>query len=113
MDIILLGDSLNKLEFSLENYEKCKCIKCPVQICSMCTVEKQKEIEPKIEAKGPDSGSVNGPGMYCVTGRSSCGDLNTKEICQCYRCQFWTEYDLLHGEPMRYFCSKGVSKPKK
>jgi hypothetical protein len=98
--IILLGDSLNKLEFSLENYEKCKCIKCPVQICSMCTVVKQKEIEPKIEVKGTDSGSVNVPGMYCVTGKSNCGDLNTKD-------------DLLHGEPMRYFCSQGISKPKK
>ncbi|UTB34071.1 MAG: DUF2769 domain-containing protein [Methanobacterium sp. ERen5] len=104
---------LNKLEFSLENYEKCKCIKCPVQICSICTLEKQQEIESKIEANETDSSPSKIPGMYCVTGRSSCGDLNTKEICQCYRCQLWTEYDLLHGKPMRYFCSQGVSKPKK
>lgn len=104
---------MNKLEFSLENYEKCKCVKCPVQMCSTCTVDIKKEIEPKIEEKETVSSSENVPGMYCVTGRSSCGDLNTKEICQCYRCPLWTEYDLLHGEPMRYFCSKGVAKQKK
>jgi hypothetical protein len=104
---------LKKLEFSIENYEKCKCIKCPVQVCSTCVLEKQKEIEPEIEEKTIISDPVTVPGMYCVKGKSTCGDLDTKQICQCFLCPLWTEYDLLHGEPMRYFCRDGVAKQKK
>ena len=98
---------MNKIKFTLENYERCKCPKCPVQAHDKCIMEKQVEIEHKIQEARIDQEIV---GMYCANGKTTSTVLDKKQICQCYRCPLWTEYDLLHGNPMKYFCRDVAAK---
>ncbi len=104
---------LSQIEFTLENWEKCKCVKCPVQAENQCFQEKNVktiEIMPKIKETNMVESPEMFPGMYCVNGKTSCRNLDTKQICQCHSCPLWTEYDLLHGKPMRYFCRDGAAE---
>ena len=104
---------LSEIEFTLENWEKCNCKTCPVQAQNMCFQEKNEktaDIIPKIKENDMITTPEMLPGMYCVNGKTTCRNLDTKQICQCYRCAIWTEYDLLHDEPMRYYCRDGSAK---
>jgi hypothetical protein len=56
----------------------------------------------------PDSEMV--PAMYCINGKATCKAIDTKQICQCFLCPLWDEYDLLHSKPMRYYCRDGAAK---
>ncbi|MGB8232728.1 MAG: DUF2769 domain-containing protein [Methanobacterium sp.] len=98
---------MNKIKFTMENYERCKCPTCPVQAQNKCIMKEKSEIPPKIKEE-IDKETL--PGMYCAKGEATCTVLDTKQICQCYSCPLWTEYDLLHGKPMKYFCRDVAAK---
>jgi hypothetical protein len=97
---------LNKIKFTLENYERCKCPTCPVQAPNKCIMKEKSEIQPKIKEEIDQAVR----GMYCANGEATFTGLDTKQICQCYSCPLWTEYDLLHGKLMKYFCRDGAAK---
>lgn len=102
-----------KVEFSLENVQKCICKTCPVQLNSACVKEKQIKVQkmmPKIIAGEMELNPEMVPELYCASGKVSCFDLDFNEMCQCNECPLWKEYDLPNGEPMGYYCRDGIAK---
>lgn len=100
-----------KIEFNLENMEKCLCTECPVQAESSCVKDQLKIMEESKHSIDIDSGFIlepeKIPKLYCATGKTSCGDLYFHEECQCKNCTIWKEYDLeVRGAPA-YFCKNG------
>jgi hypothetical protein len=99
-----------KVEFNLENIQKCICVECPAQMESTCFKEKQKKIEeimPKIESGEMELDTNLFPTLYCASGKASCPDIDFSQMCQCNKCPLWKEYDLPYGEPLGYFCRDG------
>ena len=104
---------VSKVEFTLENWEKCNCSTCPVQMESKCVKEKKMkamEMMPKIKETKMMPSPEMVPGMYCANGKATCTDIDTKKMCQCTICPLWEEYDLAKGEPKGYFCRDGIAK---
>ena len=104
---------LSKVDFNLENWEKCICNECPVQEKSACVKDKRtkvNELMPDVKENKtmPDPEFV--PDMYCASGKASCNDLNLSEMCQCNKCPLWKEYDLPFGEPMGFYCKDGAAE---
>jgi len=92
---------------------KCNCSSCPVHMMSECVEEKRMKamkMMPKIKETKmmPEPEMV--PGMYCVNGKATCTDIDTKQMCQCNICLLWKEFDLPHGEPTGYYCRDGTAK---
>lgn len=102
-----------KVEFNLENLEKCVCLDCPVQEKSVCVAEKKKIIKNKMEEfieKGEMPNPNDIPGVYCATEITECGDLDYEKICMCASCPVWQENNLANGMPMGYYCRDGSAK---
>jgi hypothetical protein len=76
------GGLLDKaVKFTFENWEKCKCVTCPVQAENPCFQEKNVktiEIMPKIKETNMVESPEMFPGMYCVNGKTTCRNLDTK-----------------------------------
>ena len=100
-----------KIDFNLENMEKCLCGKCPVQSKSSCVKDEMKIIEEIGHTLDIDSGyildSEKIPTVYCAHGKTKCEDLEYHEECQCPNCDIWKEYDLEVREAPAYFCKNG------
>ncbi|MDD3985324.1 MAG: DUF2769 domain-containing protein [Methanobacterium sp.] len=98
------------IEFSMENIKKCLCMKCPVQIKSQCVKDKQK-IMLLIKNQDLDSPMMMGPDrvhvLYCSTGKATCNDIDTNQICKCNQCTIWNQKSLKNNIPNRYFCKNG------
>ncbi|MBU4535727.1 MAG: DUF2769 domain-containing protein [Euryarchaeota archaeon] len=95
----------------MENLQKCLYTTCPIQEDSACVKEKgmkMQDMMPKMmESKMmPDPEMV--PGMYCATGKSSCGDIDTNKRCICNECALWEEYDLPNQKPKGFYCRDGA-----
>ncbi|PKL66151.1 MAG: DUF2769 domain-containing protein [Methanobacteriales archaeon HGW-Methanobacteriales-1] len=104
---------MSKVEFNMENWEKCICKSCPVQADSKCAREKKMkamEMMPKLKESKmmPEPEMV--PGMYCANGKATCTDIDVSKMCQCNMCPLWKENDLPNGEPMGYFCRDGAAR---
>ncbi|MDP1552757.1 MAG: DUF2769 domain-containing protein [Methanobacteriaceae archaeon] len=100
---------LSKVEFNMGNIEKCICKTCPVQAESACVKQKKMKTQEMMESKMmPDAEMV--PGVYCATGKASCGDLDVSKMCQCNECPLWEECDLISGQPMGYYCRDGQAE---
>lgn len=103
-------DTLEKIDFSMENIKKCLCPRCAVQIESQCVKDKQK-IVLLIKNQDLDSPMMLGPdkfpGLYCSTGTATCQDIDTKKVCKCTECPIWNEKSLNKYSPGRYFCKDG------
>ncbi len=104
---------VSKIEFNMENWEKCICSSCPTQADSQCVKEKKinaMEMMPKIKEskKMPQPEMI--PGMYCATGKGTCDDVDFTKMCQCNLCAIWKENKLDQGEPMGYFCRDGETR---
>ncbi len=94
------------IEFNNENIEKCRCPCCSVQGVSKCAYEKLDKLQNISGMPNPKEV----PGMYCVSGKTECGDFNPGGACQCPQCEVWKEYKLDEGEPAGYFCQNGKAK---
>jgi hypothetical protein len=103
---------MTKVEFNLENLNKCICGTCPVQVESECYQEKMmitRDMMPEIE-----EGEIPEPEkvleVYCATRKTTCSDFDFEKMCQCNECPIWAECDLMSGEPMGYFCRDGEAR---
>lgn len=100
---------MGKVEFNMENIEKCVCMNCPVQEKSACISEKKKIMEEIIE-KGEMPNPKDVPGVYCATEVTECVDLDFEKMCMCASCPVWQEKDLGDGMPMGYYCRDGAAQ---
>jgi len=100
-----------KINFDLENMEKCLCSECPVQSNNSCVNDQIKIIEEVGHSVDIDSGFILDqekiPKVYCAHGKTNCKDLDYHEECQCIKCEVWKEYDLEVREALGYFCKNG------
>jgi hypothetical protein len=100
-----------KIDFNLENLEKCLCSECPVQTKSSCINDQMKIIEEVGHSVDIDSGYILDPEkipkVFCSHGKTACQDLDFHEECQCKNCDVWKEYDLEVREAPAYFCKHG------
>jgi len=100
-----------KIDFNLENMEKCLCSECPVQSKNSCVKDHLKMIEEVGHSVDIDSGFILDqekiPEVYCAHGKTNCKDLDYHEECQCIKCKVWKEYDLEVREAPGYFCKNG------
>jgi hypothetical protein len=99
----------SKVPFTIDNFKKCMCPKCPVQTISKCSKDKLDNFANGLEnARKEDVlEPQNVPGVYCSTGKATCQDLNPKKQCICTACEVWKEYHLQKVDPVLYFCTKG------
>jgi hypothetical protein len=101
---------MHGIDFSMENINKCLCMRCAVQIESKCVKDKQK-LMLLIKNQDLDSPMMMGPdrvpGLYCSTGKAICKDIDTKKVCKCNECPIWIEKSLEKYSPGRYFCKEG------
>ena len=95
----------SKVPFTSENVMKCFCGKCPVQAKSECVKRKTGSIKAALLEKSLRPADI--PGLYCSTGKATCGDLDPKEKCECGNCPIWAEVKLAGGKPAGYFCRDG------
>lgn len=94
------------VDYNKKNLERCLCVKCPVQMESLCAYEGKLSIVTLLKNLKetdlmPDPNLI--AGLYCSIGKSKCGDLNTEQQCQCNRCPVFKEYSLQTG----YYCKLG------
>jgi len=103
-----------KIDFNLENLEKCLCSECPVQTKSSCINDQMKIIEEVGHSVDIDSGYILDPEkipkVFCAHGKTNCQDLDFHEECQCINCDVWKEYDLEVREAPAYFCKNGKAE---
>jgi hypothetical protein len=97
-----------RVEFTLENADKCQCPKCPVQASSNCAQEKIQKVVDRQQEKTtgeavPDPEEM--PGLYCAeaVGKSTCDDLDFEQACICSTCAVHQENGLMTG----YYCRVG------
>lgn len=100
---------MSKVDFSVENLQKCICKTCPVQADSECVKEKMLNISEMLES-GEMADAEMVPGLYCASGKTSCPDLDMSKMCQCNECPIWEECDLVSGEPLGYYCRDGEAR---
>lgn len=99
------GDA--KVPLTIDNVDNCICPQCPVQTTSECI--KSKTINVKTAMNKIPLASEDIPGMYCSTGKASCQDIDTNQMCICEGCLLWFEYNLNDGKPKGYYCRDGVA----
>ncbi len=100
---------MSKVDFSMENLQKCICKTCPVQAESACVKEKMRKIPEMLES-GEMADTEMVPGLYCASGKTACPDLDMSKMCQCNECPIWEECDLVSGEPLGYYCRDGEAR---
>lgn len=82
-----------KVDYTLENVERCQCGKCPVYLSSGCAKAKNAAIDWS-PGKLPPADQIEG--IYCAVavGKSRCNDLDGSKKCQCPTCPVWDSYGL-------------------
>ncbi|HWV38790.1 MAG TPA: DUF2769 domain-containing protein [Vulgatibacter sp.] len=81
-----------KVDYAMENVERCQCGKCPVYLSSACAKAKNATIADW--TKLPRADVIEG--IYCAAavGKSKCDDLNETLQCQCPTCPVWEDCGL-------------------
>ena len=94
-----------EIPFSQKEIKDCICTACPVQMRSACAKDKEKTSKSSPQPKPHET-----PRLYCSSGKASCPDLDTKQMCICGACPVWHRYKLSAAKPTLYFCRDGSSK---
>ena len=98
-----------RVPYTMENIERCKCPKCPVQARDECVRNKVLNLETEIQNAGKEGvpAPEKIPGVYCSTGNAICENLDPNQQCICKTCEVWANYVLEAAVPMMYFCNIG------
>ncbi len=96
-----------KVPLTVDNVKNCICAKCPVQTNSECIKGKAANVKVAM-SKSPLPGE-DIPGMYCSTGKASCEDIDTNQMCICNGCMLWFKYSLADNKPKGYYCRDGIA----
>lgn len=97
---------LTIVEYDKKNMERCLCIKCPVQIDSVCANERKLgmlDMLKNMEETDLMPEPTHIAGLYCSIGKSTCADIDTDQECQCVKCPVFKENNLKTG----YYCKLG------
>jgi len=97
-----------KVPFTKSNVSGCKCPGCPVQSGSSCVAAQLVSLNESL-AKNPLPPEQI-PGLYCSTGKASCGDILTERGCLCGDCPVFFEYELKTRRPLNHYCKDGAAK---
>ena len=97
---------LTTVDYDKKNLERCLCIKCPVQIESLCANERKLSVLALLKNLKetdlmPEPAQI--AAIYCSIGKSTCADIDTNKECQCIKCPVFKENDLETG----YYCKLG------
>lgn len=92
-----------KVEYTMENIERCESGKCPVYLSSACAKAKNATITDW--TKLPPADVIEG--IYCASAvsKSKCDDLDSTLSCRCFSCPVYKDCGLSGG----YFCIRGVA----
>lgn len=92
----------SKVLFASESVKECICMQCPVQAKSLCAREKSKAAKNLPAPKPQDV-----PKLYCSSGKATCKDIDTRQMCICGACPVWHKFKLSGAKPSMYFCRDG------
>lgn len=108
-NIIEGGRTPPVVPFVHESYRRCLCQGCMVQSGSACVEGKRAELGDVDEAHWGTLASRTDllPALYCSSGRTDCGDIDTLRMCRCSGCPNFIKYRLDDGRPKSYFCRDG------
>ncbi len=94
-----------RVDYTVENVDKCQCGSCPVYKSSPCAVAKNGTITwtPGVL---PPADIIEG--IYCASavGKSDCSDQDGNKACNCPTCAVWEDNSL----NSTYFCLKGSAE---
>ncbi len=93
---------MRKVEYSRDNIEKCWCGHCPVQSGSECAKRLYEQSKASDELPPPEQL----PGLYCSTGKATCGDIAPVNMCNCPACLVWGEHELTSN----HYCVQGSAE---
>lgn len=98
-----------KVDYTLENYNRCLCGGCPVNRHSECTHRQEEALGEVFEAmeKGaplPDPRAM--PGIYCSLGKSVCDDMSAEFACLCPGCSVHLKQTLRNTR----YCMQGSAE---
>lgn len=93
------------IPFSKANAQKCLCSTCPVQKDSGCARQLAANMEGLADDAVLPASQI--PGLYCLSGKASCTDLDTSQKCMCASCPIYKECALSAATPAMYFCARG------
>ncbi len=98
-----------KVPYNVTNIERCMCPQCPVQLDSVCTLDKIGNLKNEMKSLGKDEvpEPYKVPGVYCSSGTATCSDLDPNRDCICKTCSVWEENCLEHANTIMYFCNNG------
>jgi hypothetical protein len=91
--------------FVAVNFDKCLCIKCPVQLRSPCVKGKFVNLKDSLNKNPLEKEDI--PGVYCSSGTATCTDIKSTEECVCGKCVIFPEYKLYDHPPMGHYCVNG------
>lgn len=99
---------MSRVEFNMENIQKCQCPSCPVQAQSACVKDQMAKLQEMMQlvsagAPDPPPNPDDVPGVYCSTGTATCSDLDFNKNCMCPICPVWRENSLT----AQYYCEEG------
>jgi hypothetical protein len=96
--------------FTQDNIKKCRCTICPVQRKSQCVTDDISRIPDSLKTSPPNSKAI--PNVYCSQGAATCTDIDTALSCICPSCLVFSEYKLINGQPVEYYCRDGKAHSK-
>lgn len=96
---------MRPVAYTPDNVAKCWCGQCPVQRESDCAKQRYEASKPGIQqGQMPKPGEL--AGLYCVTGKAPCDDINPNQRCLCTECLVWGEHNLVSN----HYCVQGSAE---
>ena len=96
------------IPFISTNATKCLCLRCSLQLTSICVNAKVTELKQSLDKHPLMREDILG--VYCATGTATCEDINKEQDCICGRCVVFPEYKLFNLQPIGHYCRDGRAK---
>ena len=96
----------SKVPFSTGTVGQCLCPGCPVQAKSSCVADLKNGLQALLVRNPLQREDI--PGLYCSTGKATCPGLDPSQSCLCYGCPVFSQYSLVGGQPVGYYCRDGA-----